>query len=401
MLTIYRRHLSSGFGPEKDKPCPHLSKGRQYRRCSCPIWVQGTVAGDTVRKSLDLTNWERATEVVRDMEVAGTVETPEDDRITVTDAILKFTTDATARNLAASTLKKYRVLLGPPSETKRDRSTTLTEFCTGKGVRFLRELDADLLREFRAAWKDAPLASSKKLERLRAFFNHAEESGWITKSPAKAVKAPITESETPTLPFSDEELKRLYEAFPKFAEERRKNARGPETDHLERFPVLLQVLEFSGLRIGDACALAKNDLVKGRLWVDTAKTGVKVYIPLPEHVVGEMQKLPLFKGRYFFWTGNGKVDTAAGNYRRTLRELAEEAGVDDVHPHRFRDTVAVRLLENGVPLERVAKILGHKSVRVTERSYGPWVRALQETLEADVTRVWEGRKDRPKLVRVK
>jgi integrase len=165
--------------------------------------------------------------------------------------------------------------------------------------------------------------------------------------------------------------------------------------------VLLQVLEFSGLRIGDACALAKNDLVKGRLWVDTAKTGVKVYIPLPEHVVGEMQKLPLFKGRYFFWTGNGKVDTAAGNYRRTLRELAEEAGVDDVHPHRFRDTVAVRLLENGVPLERVAKILGHKSVRVTERSYGPWVRALQETLEADVARVWDGRKDRPKLVRVK
>src|ERR1035437_10221403 len=72
MLTIYRRHLTSGFGPEKDKPCPHLSKGRQYRRCSCPIWVQGTVAGDPVRKSLDLTNWERATEVVRDMEVAGT-----------------------------------------------------------------------------------------------------------------------------------------------------------------------------------------------------------------------------------------------------------------------------------------------------------------------------------------
>src|ERR1017187_8764449 len=110
----------------------------------------GPVAGDPVRKSLDLTNWERATEVVRDMEVAGTVETPEDDGITVTDA--------TARNLAASTLKKYRVLLGPPSETKRDRSQTLTEFCTGKGVRFLRELDADLLREFRAAWKDAPLA---------------------------------------------------------------------------------------------------------------------------------------------------------------------------------------------------------------------------------------------------
>jgi integrase len=363
--------------------------------------VQGTVAGEPVRKSLDLTNWERATEVVRDMELAGTVEMPKDDRIMVTDAIQKFITDATARNLASSTLKKYRVLLGPPSETKRERSPTLTEFCLWKGIRFLRELDADLLREFRVTWKDAPLASSKKLERLRAFFNHAEESEWITKSPAKAVKAPITDSEAPTLPFSDEELGKLYRAFPKFASERRKHARGPETDHLERFPVLMQVLEFSGLRIGDACGLTKNDLVKGKLWVDTAKTGVKVYIPIPEHVVVEMEKLPLFKGKYFFWTGNGKVDTAAGNYRRTLRALAEEAGVEDVHPHRWRDTVAVRLLENGVPLERVAKILGHKSVRITERSYGPWVRALQETLEADVNRVWDGWKDRPKLVRVK
>ena len=124
MLTIYRRHLTSGFGPKNDKPCPHLSKGRQYRRCSCPIWVQGTVAGDPVRKSLDLTNWERATEVVRDMEVAGTVETPEDDRITVTDAILKFTTDATARNLAASTLEEVP---GPAGSSRRNEAGSVPD----------------------------------------------------------------------------------------------------------------------------------------------------------------------------------------------------------------------------------------------------------------------------------
>lgn len=401
MLTIYRRHLTTGFGAEKDDPCPHTSKGRKYRRCSCPLWVQGTLGGTPVRKSLDLTNWERATEVVRDMETTGELDAPQSDRITITNAIVKFIADATARNLAPSTLKKYRVLLGPPSDTKRERSPTMTEFCAQKGIRFVRELDADLLREFRASWKDAPLAGLKKLERMRAFFNFAEASQWVEKSPAKAVKAPLTPSETPTLPFSDEELAAIYGAFPKFAEERRKSARGPETDHLERFPVLLQVLEFSALRIGDACALAKTDLVKGKLWVDTAKTGVKVYIPIPDHVVAEMLKLKLFKGRYFFWTGNGKVDTAAGNYRRTLRALAKEAGVDDIHPHRFRDTVACRLLENGVPLERVQKILGHASIAVTEKSYGPWVRALQENLEADVSRVWDGRKDRPKLLRVK
>jgi hypothetical protein len=34
-------------------------------------------------------------------------------------------------------------------------------------------------------------------------------------------------------------------------------------------------------------------------------------------------------------------------------------------------------------------ILGHQSVRITERHYSPWVRARQEQLEQDLKRVWE------------
>ena len=43
----------------------------------------------------------------------------------------------------------------------------------------------------------------------------------------------------------------------------------------------------------------------------------------------------------------------------------------------------------GVPLERVSILLGHKSIKVTERHYAPWIRARQEQLEADVRRVWD------------
>jgi integrase len=55
--------------------------------------------------------------------------------------------------------------------------------------------------------------------------------------------------------------------------------------------------------------------------------------------------------------------------------------------HRFRDTYAVALLLEGVPMERVSILLGHTSIRVTEKHYSPWVRARQEQLEADVARV--------------
>jgi hypothetical protein len=49
----------------------------------------------------------------------------------------------------------------------------------------------------------------------------------------------------------------------------------------------------------------------------------------------------------------------------------------------------VELRLAGVPIERVSVLLGHSSVRVTEKHYNPWVRSRQERLEADVASVWK------------
>jgi integrase len=40
-------------------------------------------------------------------------------------------------------------------------------------------------------------------------------------------------------------------------------------------------------------------------------------------------------------------------------------------------------------MDRVSVLLGHSSIKVTEKHYSPWVRARQEQLEADVRRTWE------------
>ncbi len=40
-------------------------------------------------------------------------------------------------------------------------------------------------------------------------------------------------------------------------------------------------------------------------------------------------------------------------------------------------------------MERVSVLLGHSSIKVTEKHYSPWVRARQEQLEADVRRTWD------------
>jgi len=78
-----------------------------------------------------------------------------------------------------------------------------------------------------------------------------------------------------------------------------------------------------------------------------------------------------------------------------MHRLFTLAEVSNGHAHRFRDTFAVELLLAGVPLDRVSVLLGHKSVRITEKHYAPWARSRQEQLEADVRRTWgPGKKQR-------
>jgi integrase len=86
--------------------------------------------------------------------------------------------------------------------------------------------------------------------------------------------------------------------------------------------------------------------------------------------------------------GQGKLDSIVRSWQTRLRRLFELAKVEDGHPHPFRDTFAVELLLSGVTMERVSILLGHESVRITEKHYAPWVRARQEQLEADLTNAW-------------
>jgi integrase len=55
----------------------------------------------------------------------------------------------------------------------------------------------------------------------------------------------------------------------------------------------------------------------------------------------------------------------------------------------FHDTFAVEMLLVGVPIDPVSILLGHSSVRITEKHYSPWVRARQDQLEKGVQSAWQ------------
>lgn len=361
MLTIYRRHRRS---------CKYRAKGRKHRHCQCPIWVDGFLSGNEIRESLKLRDWQKALERVREWEIEDRRIQTQRTRLLIATAHGKFMADAEARRLNLATLYKYRLLF-----------RHLDKFSEIHKLEFLDQLDLDTLATFRASWTEGPRTSLKKLERLRAFMRFAEKRKWIDDNPATDLKAPKVPNK-PTLPFTCEEMLNILAALGPYG----KSAGLRNAQRLKAFVLLLR---YSGMRIGDAVQLSVNRLQGNKLLLHTEKTGVHVYCVLPDIVTKAIDAAPRTSNNYFFWTGNSTVRSSKGKWQRRLQRLFEFASIVGGHAHRFRDTFAVELLLAGVPLDRVSVLLGHSSIRITERHYAPWTRSRQEQIERDLHQAWQ------------
>jgi integrase len=160
-----------------------------------------------------------------------------------------------------------------------------------------------------------------------------------------------------------------------------------------RIKALIMLMRYSGMRVSDAVTMTTDRLDGKRLFLYTQKTGVAVHTILPDSVLQALEAVPRVTTKNYFWSGESKRASIAGLWEKRLKDLFDFArvskGQGNAVSHRFRDTFAVELLLAGVPIERVSILLGHQSVRITEKHYNPWVRARQEQLEADLVRTWE------------
>ena len=128
----------------------------------------------------------------------------------------------------------------------------------------------------------------------------------------------------------------------------------------------VRVSEMVALNVGDI-EMGKQELVvfgKGSKERKTYLTdGAKFY--LRRYLQSRSQEEGL-AGKPLFETLDKPHDrlTVAG-VQHMLRELGKRAKVDNVHPHRFRRTIATDLLNRGMPIEQVKTFLGHEKLDTT------------------------------------
>lgn len=375
-ITIFVRHRTD---------CPRAGD-EFYKACRCSKHLRWSNGGRQHRQSAKTRSWSIAEERRREIEAqfSGADPLHPDEIIrleahsgkTIERAVELFLSDKRSQGLDNDVLKKYEREL-----------TRFRHFMTKQSKLFPREIALEDLTEFRAGWLalyPSSTTRSKVQERLRAFLRYCYESQLIDRVPKLS---PIKVDEPPTIPLTDKEYTKLLDVIPdEFA-----------GDKAIRVRAFVRLMRFSGLAIRDAVTLEKAEMrwderaKLHRVVTNRQKTGTHVSVPIPPDVAEEIIAAMKLNGnhKYAFWnTGTGKPQTAVTNWQHDLRQIFRAAGIENGHPHQLRDTFAVGLLEQGVPLEEVSKLLGHESIKTTERYYAKWVKARQDRLDSLVVATW-------------
>lgn len=363
MITLYRRHLkATTTRPE----CPYHHE-RYYRRCKCPVWAEGNTPTGYIRKSLGTNSWDAAEGLKKKLDEGEPIEEKKPRR--TGDCIDAFIEDKKIQGKAEGTLR---------IATRRMKELEL--WCKQEGYTFLREIDADALRRYRTTWVGGISTLAHKQGTLYGFFGFCEGMEWIKKNPVAALSR--FKVEDPEVDyFSPDEFSALVAAAGKM--------QGRKAARLKAF---LLVMRWSGLRIIDVTTLERRRIAHGDLLLRTMKTGVSIYAPLPPFVLKALEAMKPLRGShpdYFFWSAQGKAETAANVWRRSfMTAVVASKFPRRGHPHMVRDTFAVEALLAGVPVDQVSMMLGHKSIRTTQEHYMPFVLARQNQLSESIRRTW-------------
>jgi len=241
----------------------------------------------------------------------------------------------------------------------------LTEFFRGK---YLSEITPEAIERYRMKRKAderEPATINRELACLKTLFNKAIEWEKAERNPAAKIKKYREPNSTERI-LTPDEMRRLIDAA------------GPELR-----PVLLIALN-TGMRRGEILGLRWKavDFVKGFILIEDSKSGKARKVPMNGPVFHLLRGMSQ-EGEFVF-SGPGAqghvmdIKTAFGGACR-------RAGIKGLRFHDLRHTAASRMIEAGVDLVTVSRILGHASIQMTMR----YVHPTEQNMKAAVGKLGE------------
>jgi integrase len=314
-----RQHLSSEFEERK----------RGWKRCDCPIVVSGTLQKKFKRVSTRQWEWAPARIVAAKRETAGTwdedisaprpiptVQTAEE-QITIERACKAFLAER-EETLSANTYRKNDYVLN-----------SVRNYAASKGCVLLAQWAPIDVRELRTSWGVAPNTAAKYMEIVKSFFSFAVANKWNVESTAKLIKGPkgkAANNQRERIPFSDEELQRMYDACEHqygktpirwSRDVHHRQARNEFANYRykwtgEDLADFISVSTYTGLRISDVATFHIDRLQKnGECHVRTTKTGRKVHTWIPEWLQERIRARVIKHGPFILVRTKQRISTSS------------------------------------------------------------------------------------------
>jgi integrase len=242
---------------------------------------------------------------------------------------VKVSRNEKGHKLSADRVKQYLVPFMGHMRLDRVSTSTLMSYKAW--------LPKQGLRKVKGVRKPLGLQSQAHvLSDCRAMMNFCVDSGLLDRSPVPRRWLPRI-PERPPDRFTPEERKALV-SLP------------------EPLGFVLRFLLSTGLRWGEMVRAQASDITDGVLLVRQSKSGRVRRVPLPQSILVEVKHR----------VGRLSPFTLSGNFATQVRRISN---VQRFHCHMTRHEFACSWLEAGGSLEALRQILGHSTVRTTER-YG-------------------------------
>jgi integrase len=272
----------------------------------------------------------------------------------------------------AERLRSEFVLGGDPAAKKREaKAVPLFNALADQHEAYLRRARkrfgrmrlTDIRQQDVAAWLAelrhqglAPATVLKTLVTMNRTFELGAQWGvpGADKNPLKGIQRPKVANARERYINSDEAGRLIAEAG---------------TTRNKQLPALISLLLLCGPRVSELMSARwENVDIERRMWfIPTSKTGRSRHVPLSQAAIGIIEALPREADAVFLFPNprNGKKHLTT--IKHAWQTAREQAGLPDLRIHDLRHSAASFMINSGVDLFAVGKVLGHASYQSTQR----------------------------------